>query len=117
MSHAVLEFVRYCETHGWMPSFFSSTRVVLPQAQSLGYRYVQVAEDTVIDLPDLQFKGKAWQDVRTALNRAAKSNIQFRVVATGRRVVPDGPAGPRHLRAVGLGQGPARDGVHARRYR
>ena len=80
VSHAVLEFVRYCETHGWMPSFFSSTRVVLPQAQSLGYRYVQVAEDTVIDLPDLQFKGKAWQDVRTALNRAAKSNIQFRVV-------------------------------------
>ena len=60
--------------------FFSSTRAVLPQAQSLGYRYVQVAEDTVIDLPELQFKGKAWQDVRTALNRAAKSNIQFRVV-------------------------------------
>ena len=80
VSHAVVEFVRYCETHGWMPSFFSSTRVVLPQAQSLGYRYVQVAEDTVIDLPDLQFKGKAWQDVRTALNRAAKSNVQFRVV-------------------------------------
>jgi lysylphosphatidylglycerol synthetase-like protein (DUF2156 family) len=80
VSHAVLEFARHCETHGWMPSFFSSTRVVLPQAQSLGYRHVQVAEDTVIDLPALQFKGKAWQDVRTALNRAAKSNITFRVV-------------------------------------
>ena len=79
MSHAVLEFVRYCETHGWMPSFFSSTRVVLPQAQSLGYRYVQVAEDTVIDLPDLQFKGKAWQDVRTALNQAAKLGIDLRL--------------------------------------
>ncbi len=80
VTHAVTEFARYCETHGWMPSFFSSTRVVLPQAQRLGYRYVQVAEDTVIDLPGLQFKGKAWQDVRTALNRAAKSNITFRVV-------------------------------------
>ena len=80
VSHAVLEFARHCETHGWMPCLFSSTRVVLPQAESLGYRYVQVAEDTVIDLPGLQFKGKAWQDVRTALNRAAKSNIQFRVV-------------------------------------
>ncbi len=80
VSHAVLEFARHCETHGWMPCLFSSTRVVLPQAESLGYRYVQVAEDTVIDLPGLQFKGKAWQDVRTALNRAAKSNVQFRVV-------------------------------------
>ncbi len=80
VSHAVVEFARHCETHGWMPCLFSSTRVVLPQAESLGYRYVQVAEDTVIDLPGLQFKGKAWQDVRTALNRAAKSNIEFRVV-------------------------------------
>jgi lysylphosphatidylglycerol synthetase-like protein (DUF2156 family) len=80
VANAVREFARYCETHGWMPCFFSSTRVVLPQAQQLGWRYVQVAEDTVIDLPGLQFKGKAWQDVRTALNRAAKSNISFRVV-------------------------------------
>ena len=47
---------------------------------ALGWRHVQVAEDTVIDLPGLQFKGKAWQDVRTALNRAAKSNVQFRLV-------------------------------------
>jgi lysylphosphatidylglycerol synthetase-like protein (DUF2156 family) len=83
VSHAVLEFVRHCETHGWTPCFFSSTKAVLPQAQQLAYRYVQVAEDTVIDLPDLQFKGKAWQDVRTALNRAAKSDVQFRLVRLG----------------------------------
>ncbi len=77
---SVGEFARTCETHGWVPCMFSSTGVVLPQTTALGWRHVQVAEDTVIDLPDLQFKGKAWQDVRTALNRAAKSNIQFRLV-------------------------------------
>ena len=80
VSHAVIEFARHCETNGWTPCFFSSTDAVLPQSQQLGWRYVQVAEDTVIDLPSLEFKGKAWQDVRTALNRAAKSNITFRVV-------------------------------------
>ena len=117
VSHAVVEFVRYCETHGWMPSFFSSTRVVLPQAQSLGYRYVQVAEDTVIDLPDLQFKGKAWQDVRTALNRAAKSNIQFRVV----RLVDESFQMVQQARGISeqwvSDKGLPRDGVHPRRYR
>jgi lysylphosphatidylglycerol synthetase-like protein (DUF2156 family) len=80
VAHAVLEFARHCETNGYTPCFFSSTQVVLPQSQQLGWRFVQVAEDTVIDLPQLEFKGKAWQDVRTALNRAAKSNITFRVV-------------------------------------
>jgi lysylphosphatidylglycerol synthetase-like protein (DUF2156 family) len=77
---AIAEFARDCETHGWVPCMFSSTRAVLPQTNALGWRHVQVAEDTVIDLPTLQFKGKAWQDVRTALNRAAKSDIQFRMV-------------------------------------
>ncbi|HEU4998034.1 MAG TPA: DUF2156 domain-containing protein [Lapillicoccus sp.] len=80
VAHAVVEFARHCETNGWTPCFFSSTQVVLPQSEQLGWRFVQVAEDTVIDLPELEFKGKAWQDVRTALNRAAKSNITFRVV-------------------------------------
>jgi len=77
---SIAEFARDCETHGWVPCMFSSTRAVLPQTSALGWRHVQVAEDTVIDLPNLQFKGKAWQDVRTALNRAAKSDIQFRMV-------------------------------------
>jgi len=34
-----------------------------------------VAEDTVLDLPELKFSGKKWQDVRTALNKAAKEGI------------------------------------------
>ncbi len=79
-AHAVLEFNRYCELHGMMPCVFSTTDEILPQVEELGWRHVQVAEDTVIDLPRLEFKGKAWQDVRTALNRASKSDITFRLV-------------------------------------
>jgi len=78
--HAVLEFNRYCELHGMVPCVFSATDSILPQAEQLGWRHVQVAEDTVIDLPKLEFKGKAWQDVRTAINRAAKSEVSFRMV-------------------------------------
>ena len=39
---------------------------------------MQVAEEAVIDLPDLEFRGKSWQDVRTALNRAGKEGIVYR---------------------------------------
>jgi lysylphosphatidylglycerol synthetase-like protein (DUF2156 family) len=41
---------------------------------------VQIAEDTLIDLPGLEFKGKKWQDVRSALNKAGKQGITFRLV-------------------------------------
>ena len=37
-----------------------------------------VAEEAIIDLPDLEFKGKSWQSVRTALNRATKDGITYR---------------------------------------
>jgi len=36
---------------------------------------VQIAEDTLLPLDRLQFTGKKWQDVRTALNKAAKEGI------------------------------------------
>jgi len=36
---------------------------------------VQIAEDTLLPLASLHFTGKKWQDVRTALNKAAKDRI------------------------------------------
>jgi phosphatidylglycerol lysyltransferase len=36
---------------------------------------VQVAEETVLPLPELAFTGKKWQDVRTAMNKATKTGI------------------------------------------
>ena len=47
---------------------------------ALGWQSVQVAEDNLIDLPTLEFKGKKWQDIRTALNKAPKEGVTFRMV-------------------------------------
>jgi lysylphosphatidylglycerol synthetase-like protein (DUF2156 family) len=58
-------------------AFFSVTHEVVDWANAHGYDHVQVATEAVIDLPDLEFKGKAWQDVRTALNRAGKEGITY----------------------------------------
>jgi lysylphosphatidylglycerol synthetase-like protein (DUF2156 family) len=39
-----------------------------------------VAEDTLVDLTGLAFRGKRWQDVRTARNRAEKEGVEHRMI-------------------------------------
>ena len=63
-----------------VPYLFSSTAPTAEVTDALGWQSVQVAEDNLIDLGPLEFKGKSWQDVRTALNRATKEGITFRMV-------------------------------------
>ncbi|WP_414170033.1 bifunctional lysylphosphatidylglycerol flippase/synthetase MprF [Streptoverticillium reticulum] len=72
---AVAGFSRYCDERGWTPCFYSAGPDTRAAAEALGWRSVQVAEDTVVPLPDLAFTGKKWQDVRTALNKAKKEGI------------------------------------------
>jgi lysylphosphatidylglycerol synthetase-like protein (DUF2156 family) len=56
---------------------FSVTKEVADWASARGFRSVQVAEESVIDLPGLQFKGKEWQSTRTALNRAKREGVTY----------------------------------------
>lgn len=56
---------------------FSVSQEVVDWAGSRGFRSVQVAEEAVIDLPGLVFKGKDWQTQRSALNRAAKEGVSY----------------------------------------
>jgi phosphatidylglycerol lysyltransferase len=56
---------------------FSVTTDAVDWADSRGFRHVQVAEEAVIDLPGLEFKGKEWQATRSALNRGAKEGVQY----------------------------------------
>ncbi|MFJ1705756.1 bifunctional lysylphosphatidylglycerol flippase/synthetase MprF [Kitasatospora sp. NPDC088346] len=74
-SRAVAGFARYCDARGWTPCFYSVTTETLEQAEALGWRSLQVAEDTVVALPELAFTGKKWQDIRTSLNKAGKQGI------------------------------------------
>ncbi|BFV59071.1 DUF2156 domain-containing protein [Kitasatospora sp. CMC57] len=72
---AVGGFARYCDERGWSPCFYSVTGDTQQVAEELGWRSLQVAEDTVVPLPELAFTGKKWQDIRTALNKAGKQGI------------------------------------------
>ena len=73
---AVAEFARFCDAHGWMPCLYSVTAQTRQVALRLGWQDVQVAEETVLQLGSLVFKGKKFQDIRTSMNRAARSGIQ-----------------------------------------
>jgi hypothetical protein len=73
-------FVGACDKAGIIPYLFSCTEKTTAVTDALGWHSVQVAEDNLIDLPTLEFKGKKWQDIRTALNKAPKEGISFRMV-------------------------------------
>lgn len=73
---AVIEFASWCAQAGLTPCLYSVTTATRDLAvDRYGWRSVQVAEETRIPLPGLAFTGKKWQDVRTALNKAARNGV------------------------------------------
>ncbi|MFD8754018.1 bifunctional lysylphosphatidylglycerol flippase/synthetase MprF [Kitasatospora sp. NPDC059577] len=87
-ARTITRFADMCDRSGLVPCLFSATAQAAEATGALGWRSVQVAEDTVIDLPDLEFRGKAWQDVRTALNRAGKDGVEYRLGALAEQPRP-----------------------------
>lgn len=68
---------------GLVPCLFTVTAEAARHATSSGWHCLQVAEEAVIDLSTLAFTGKPWQDVRTAMNQAAKLGITLRLGQLG----------------------------------
>jgi len=74
-ARALEEFLDLCATRGWTPCLYAATGRSLAACRALGLDALQIAEDTIIELPGLAFTGKVWQDVRTALNKAERAGI------------------------------------------
>ena len=69
-------FMRYCAEHALIPCFYSCTDELWPMLKARGFNRVAVAQETRLAVRELEFKGKEWQNVRTALNRAAKTGVR-----------------------------------------
>ncbi|PRI12496.1 hypothetical protein B4915_02030 [Leucobacter massiliensis] len=78
-AQALSDFERIAQQAGLIPCVFSASGASAA-ARPAGWRSVIVAEDTIVDLPGLAFTGKAWGAVRTAMNRAAREGVEFRMV-------------------------------------
>ncbi|WP_129583372.1 phosphatidylglycerol lysyltransferase domain-containing protein [Actinomyces mediterranea] len=75
LHRVVAEFATYATSHSMIPALYSVHANTARVAHQLGWTTMKVAEEAVMDLPALAFTGKKWQDVRTAINRAAKEGI------------------------------------------
>jgi lysylphosphatidylglycerol synthetase-like protein (DUF2156 family) len=75
LDSAIPEFVSFCEHRGLQPCLYSVTARTRAVTQRLGWRSVQIAEDTLLPLGQLTFAGKKWQIVRAAQNKAAREGI------------------------------------------
>ncbi|WP_337005439.1 MULTISPECIES: bifunctional lysylphosphatidylglycerol flippase/synthetase MprF [unclassified Microbacterium] len=77
-AEAVTAFIHTAEQAGLVPCFFSAdeaTRDAVPAT----WRSIVVADDTIVDLPGLEFTGKRWNSVRTSLNKAGREEMTFRM--------------------------------------
>jgi lysylphosphatidylglycerol synthetase-like protein (DUF2156 family)/membrane associated rhomboid family serine protease len=71
-------FLRFCSEHALIPCFYSCTDGLWPMLSDRGFSRVSVAQETRLSVRELEFKGKEWQNVRTALNRAKKLGVEAR---------------------------------------
>lgn len=77
---AVDAFIELAERSGATPCWFSIGSSTSEIVTERGWLSVQIAEDTIVDLPGLEFKGKPWQHVRSAMNKATKQDISMKMV-------------------------------------
>ncbi|MFC9352349.1 bifunctional lysylphosphatidylglycerol flippase/synthetase MprF [Arthrobacter sp. NPDC057013] len=72
---AAEEFTRFCAAQSLAPCWYSVADDQWGHLEKLGYRRVAVAEETLLPIREIEFKGKEWQNVRTAINKARKLGI------------------------------------------
>jgi phosphatidylglycerol lysyltransferase len=75
LESAITGFARFCEHRGLQPCLYSVTARTNAITEGLGWKSVRIAEDTLVPLACLQFAGKKWQNVRAAMNKAAREGI------------------------------------------
>ena len=76
LSGSVEGFAAFCADAGVTACFYSVNEATREAAAGLGHTDLQVAEETLLPLGSLAFRGKRFQDVRTAFNRAGKAGIR-----------------------------------------
>ncbi|PPL18663.1 bifunctional lysylphosphatidylglycerol flippase/synthetase MprF [Microterricola pindariensis] len=72
---AIREFAAHCDERGRTPVFYAVHDEYLPLFDSLGWSSVRVGEEAVLDPASWSLVGRAWQDVRSSINRAGRAGI------------------------------------------
>ncbi|WP_269937039.1 DUF2156 domain-containing protein [Arthrobacter sp. HY1533] len=73
---AVDGFLDFCLEESLTPCFYSVNEGPAEALERHGHRRIEVASETLLDVQTMDFKGKAWQNIRTALNKAEKLGVE-----------------------------------------
>ncbi len=77
---AIDEFLDLAIVNGWTPCFYAASAHYLHDLSQHGLGWIKIGDDATINVSDLSFRGKRWQDVRTARNRAQREGISFQML-------------------------------------
>lgn len=72
---ALAEFLDYCSHESLTPCFYSVAGATVEALQARGFHRIPVAAETLLDVHGMDFKGKDWQNIRTAVNKAGKLGV------------------------------------------
>lgn len=75
-SEALAAFAERAERQALVPCVFGADAASVAAAPA-GWRSVVIADDTIVDLPGLEFTGKAWASVRQSFSRAERGGVEF----------------------------------------
>jgi phosphatidylglycerol lysyltransferase len=76
LDDAVRGFATFCDDNGWTPVLYSVHESLKPLFESMGWSMMTVGEETVVRPEGWTMQGKAWQDVRSSINRAARLGVR-----------------------------------------
>jgi phosphatidylglycerol lysyltransferase len=77
-SQAIAEFSDFCRRQDWEPVFYEISEESRRFYERKGFSTFKIGEDARLRADQYQLKGSAFQNLRTACNRAHKLNIRFR---------------------------------------
>jgi phosphatidylglycerol lysyltransferase len=73
----IREFASFCRVQDWTPVFYNCTERNLGVFRELGWKSMRISEDAALDLRTFELKGKKFQNLRTALNKAEREGTTF----------------------------------------
>lgn len=71
----LIDFATFCARHSWTPVFYSVHESQRAELAKAGWDSLDVGTEMVVNPNEWQTRGKKWQDVRTAINKAKRDGI------------------------------------------
>jgi len=75
---AIAAFDDHCAEMDWTPCYFQVLPDYLPAYRAVGYQYIKIGEEAVIDLNSFDMQGGEWKDLRHIVSKLSRLNWAVR---------------------------------------